>query len=110
MFFSCWVPLPKPTHEGYRVSLYCLRSRCVDKFNFRDIAKLSVMTYELRIAKLDTYKKDIFIYDLDNLSMNHVTAILPSWKKANYCAKVSHYLKFNFNITLMQKLKNKSYL
>ncbi|XP_050434907.1 clavesin-1-like [Adelges cooleyi] len=79
---SCVFPFPKPTHEGYRVSLYCVRDGYADcKYVFNDIVKLSFMTLDLRIGKLDMCKKSIIILDYKNLTMSHVAAMLPSVKK-----------------------------
>ncbi|XP_050444401.1 alpha-tocopherol transfer protein-like isoform X3 [Adelges cooleyi] len=81
MKLSVFVPLPRPTHEGHRVCLYCVRTKDDDKFVCNDFMKLCQMSFDLRLAKLDTFKKDIYIFDSNNFSMNYVTAILRNIKK-----------------------------
>ncbi|XP_050438915.1 clavesin-2-like isoform X1 [Adelges cooleyi] len=81
MKLSSFVPLPKPTHEGHRVSLCYLRNKDLHTFVCHDFFKLCLMAHDLRIAKLDIYNKDIFIIDLNNFSMSHVTACMPNIKK-----------------------------
>ncbi|XP_050426209.1 clavesin-2-like [Adelges cooleyi] len=74
-------PLPNPTHEGHRVGLYCARTKEDDTFVFNDLAKLSLMSMDLRMAKLDTFKKIVYIFDLNYFSMNLVTEMLSNIKK-----------------------------
>ncbi|XP_050444340.1 clavesin-2-like [Adelges cooleyi] len=81
MKLSSFVPLPKPTHEGHRVSLCYLRNKDLHTFLCHDFFKVCIMTHDLRIAKLDIYNKDIFIIDLKHFSTNHVTACIPNVKK-----------------------------
>ncbi|XP_050442840.1 alpha-tocopherol transfer protein-like isoform X3 [Adelges cooleyi] len=86
MKLSLFVPLPNPTHEGHRVVLYSARTtEDVDKFVYNDFIKLCFMTYDLRIAQLDACKTDIYILDLNNFTMNHVTTFLLNVKKAVEC-------------------------
>ncbi|XP_050442756.1 alpha-tocopherol transfer protein-like isoform X2 [Adelges cooleyi] len=86
MKLSFFVPLPNPTHEGHRVVLYSARTaEDVDKFVYDDFIKSCFITYDLRIAHLDTCKKDIYILDTINLSMNHMTVFLLNVKKTIEC-------------------------
>ncbi|XP_050421508.1 retinol-binding protein pinta-like [Adelges cooleyi] len=78
---NCFVPLPKPTHEGHRVSVFYRSTQDTNNFVTDDYTKLSYMTYDLRTAKLDTWVKDIYIIDCNNTTMNHVTPALPIVKK-----------------------------
>ncbi|XP_050444396.1 alpha-tocopherol transfer protein-like [Adelges cooleyi] len=89
------VPLPNPTHEGHRVSVFCLRNEDVDKYVFNDAVKLCAMTFDLRIAKLDSFNKNIFIFDSNNCSMNHVTAMLPNTKKLFGSAFVAYPIRIH---------------
>ncbi|XP_050439462.1 clavesin-2-like isoform X2 [Adelges cooleyi] len=82
MKLSYFVPLPKPTHEGHRVTIQCVRTEDADNYVFKDHVKMYIMELDLRIAKLDIYKKDVIIFDAKNTTMNHVTSILPYFKKA----------------------------
>ncbi|XP_050429722.1 alpha-tocopherol transfer protein-like [Adelges cooleyi] len=81
MKLFCYVPLPNPTHEGHRVSIYCKRTEDAQHFVIDDYMKLCFMVFDLRVAKLDTYKKEISIVDCNNFSMNFVAALFPSIKK-----------------------------
>ncbi|XP_050444411.1 clavesin-2-like [Adelges cooleyi] len=81
MKLFCCAPLPNPTHEGHRVTLFSIRTEEADHFVCNDSFKLCTMSFDLRLVKLDTYKKDIFIYDTNNLTMNHLTAFLANVRK-----------------------------
>ncbi|XP_050435196.1 alpha-tocopherol transfer protein-like isoform X1 [Adelges cooleyi] len=81
MKLFCYVPFPNPTHEGHRVLLHRIKTEDAENFVYDDINKLVFMSIDLRVAKLDTYNKEIILYDCNNLSMNHVAAIIPSIKK-----------------------------
>ncbi|XP_050429723.1 uncharacterized protein LOC126838947 [Adelges cooleyi] len=78
---TCYLTLPNPTHEGYRVIIISIRTEDAEHVVFDNFIKLCFMIYDLRVAKLDTCKKDISIIDFNNLSMNLVAAIIPSIKK-----------------------------
>ncbi|XP_050429717.1 alpha-tocopherol transfer protein-like [Adelges cooleyi] len=81
MKLSYYVPLPNPTHEGHRVLIFGTRTEDAEHIVFDDFIKLCFMTLDLRVAKVDTYKKTISIIDCNNSSMNLVAAIIPSIKK-----------------------------
>ncbi|XP_050540950.1 alpha-tocopherol transfer protein-like [Daktulosphaira vitifoliae] len=73
MNYGMLVPLPVLTSEGNRVSLGYFRHNDYKKFNFVNFGKLIVMTFDIRISKLDLYKKEILIWDMKHFS----TALLP---------------------------------
>lgn len=85
-----FIPLPKLTSEGHRISLSRLRIREIDdNFEFADYVKVNFMSIDIRLSKLDLFKKEIFVFDLDKFTMSHLTTILPQMKKFIYCAIVS---------------------
>ncbi|XP_050444140.1 retinaldehyde-binding protein 1-like [Adelges cooleyi] len=91
---SCYFPFPKPTHEGNRVSLYCVRDGYTDgKYVHGDVNKLCFMTLDLRIGKLDTFKKEIIIMDYKNTTMNQIAAALPNIKKVVESAQAAFPLR-----------------
>lgn len=87
--FRLFIPLPKLTPEGYRVSLSRIRNQEVDNFEFADYVKVNFMSIDIRLSKLDMFKKEIFIFDLKDITMAHLTSMLPHMKKFVYCATVS---------------------
>lgn len=101
-----FIPLPKITNEGYRVNLNRLRNNHSENLEFFDYVKSNFMSLDLRISKLDMFKKEIFIFDLNRFTMNHLTKILPHMKKFVYCATVSTYIyifiKWNFKFKFKQ--------
>lgn len=99
--FSLFIPLPKITKEGYRVSLSRLRKAETEDFDFADYVKVNFMSIDLRVSKIDMYKKEIFIFDLAKFTMSHLTVILPQVKKFVYCATVSitYFIIINYFTT-----------
>lgn len=87
--FRLFIPLPKLTPEGYRVSLSRIRTPEIDNFEFSDYVKVNFMSIDIRLSKLDMFKKEIFVFDLKDINMALLTAMLPSMKKFVYCATVS---------------------
>lgn len=61
----------------------------MENFEFSDYVKVNFMSIDVRLSKIDMFKKEIFIFDLDKFTMNHLTTILPQLKKFVYCATVS---------------------
>lgn len=92
--FSLFIPLPKLTPEGYRVSLSRIRSPEIDNFEFSDYVKVNFMSIDIRLSKLDMFKKEIFVFDLKDITMTLLTSMLPHMKKFVYCATVSILLLF----------------
>lgn len=88
-FFRLFIPLPKLTDEGCRISLCRLRNPEIDNFEFSHYVMVNFMSIDIRLSKLDTFKKEIFIFDLNKFTMSHLTAVLPQLKKFIYCATVS---------------------
>lgn len=92
--FRLFIPLPKLTPEGYRVSLSRIRCPEIDNFEFSDYVKVNFMSIDIRLSKLDMYKKEIFVFDLKDITMAHLTTMLPHMKKFVYCATVSILVLF----------------
>ncbi|VVC40270.1 Cellular retinaldehyde binding/alpha-tocopherol transport,CRAL/TRIO, N-terminal domain,CRAL-TRIO lipid [Cinara cedri] len=90
---SLFIPLPKLTPEGYRISLSRLRTSEVDNFEFADYVKVNFMSIDIRVSKIDFFKKEIFIFDLDKFTMSHLAAILPQIKNFIYCATTAYPLR-----------------
>lgn len=63
-----------------RVCVYSIRTEDADNYVHSDFIKLACMTIDLRVAKLDTFEKEIVIFDFKNASTKHITEVLPSWK------------------------------
>lgn len=89
IFSRLFIPLPKLTAEGYRISLSRLRTPELDGFEFADYVKVNFMSIDIRLSKLDMFKKEIFIFDLSKFTLSHLTTVLPQLKKFIYCATVS---------------------
>lgn len=104
IIFRLFVPLPQLTKEGYRVSLSRLNDPDVGKFECADYVKVNFMSIDIRVSRLDMYKKEIFIFDLDKFSMGHLTTILPQLKKFIYCGTVSILLNNCFIIIIEPNL------
>jgi hypothetical protein len=92
---SLFIPLPKLTSEGCRISLNRLRNPEIDNFEFADYVKVNFMSIDVRLCKLDMYKKEIFIFDLNKFSMSHLTTILPQIKKFIYCGTTAYPLRIH---------------
>jgi len=92
---SLFIPLPKLTKEGYRISLNRLRTAELDNFDFSDFVKLNFMSIDIRLSKLDMYIKEIFIFDLNKFTLGHLTNILPHMKKFVYCATTAYPLRIH---------------
>lgn len=90
---SFFIPLPKLTTEGYRISLNRLRNPDIEKFEFADYVKVNFMSIDIRLSKLDVFKKEVFIFDLDKFTVAHLTASLPQIKKFVYCAITAYPLR-----------------
>lgn len=92
---SLFIPLPKLTKEGCRISLSRLRNPEVENFEFADYVKVNFMSIDIRLSKLDMYKKEVFIFDLNKFTMSHLTTILPQIKKFIYCATTAYPLRIH---------------
>ncbi|XP_060850784.1 alpha-tocopherol transfer protein-like [Rhopalosiphum padi] len=90
---SLFIPLPKLTPEGYRISLSRIRCPEIDNFEFADYVKVNFMSIDIRLSKLDMFKKEIFVFDLKDITMAHLTAMLPQMKKFVYCATTAYPLR-----------------
>ncbi|KAL4141451.1 hypothetical protein QTP88_004089 [Uroleucon formosanum] len=90
---SLFIPLPKLSSEGYRVSLSRIRTPEVDNFEFADYVKVNFMSIDIRLSKLDMFKKEIFIFDLKDITMSLLTSMLPHMKKFVYCATTAYPLR-----------------
>jgi len=95
--FRLFIPLPKLSSEGYRVSLSRIRTPEVDNFEFADYVKVNFMSIDIRLSKLDMFKKEIFVFDLKDINMFLLTAMLPHMKKFVYCATVSIFYFYLWN-------------
>lgn len=89
--FRIFISFPKLTSEGYRVSISRLRNADAEKYVFSDHIEVSFMSMDIRMSKLDMFKKEIFLYDLSGYTMSHISLVLPNLKKMLYCVNVSTF-------------------
>lgn len=88
-YFRCFVPLPKLTEDYDRVSLLVYLDKDPSKYIVYDVFKMIFMIFEIRNIE-DYNLSEIFIVDLENITMGHVVKYtLPAVKKLQISALVS---------------------
>ncbi|XP_050441971.1 alpha-tocopherol transfer protein-like [Adelges cooleyi] len=92
---SMFIPLPKLTPEGYRISVNIFRTDDTEHLSFSDQVKMSFMSFDLRLSKLDIYTKEIFVFDVNNMTMNHIAGVLPHLKHYFYCAFAAYPMRIH---------------
>uniref|UniRef100_A0A2S2QQE7 Alpha-tocopherol transfer protein-like n=1 Tax=Sipha flava TaxID=143950 RepID=A0A2S2QQE7_9HEMI len=96
MGISIFIPLPKLTPEGHRISLSRLRDPSgIDNYEFLDYVKVNFMSIDIRLSKLDMFKKETFIFDLKHFSLSLLTTVVPHVKKFIYCATTAYPLRIH---------------
>jgi hypothetical protein len=87
--FRCFLPLPQLTEEYDRVTLLVYLDRDPSKYIVYDVFKMIFMILEIRNTE-DYNLAEIFIVDLENITMGHVVKYtLPAIKKLEISALVS---------------------
>jgi hypothetical protein len=103
--FRCFIPLPQLTEEYDRVTLLVYLDQDPSKYIVYDVFKMIFMILEIRNTE-DYNLAEIFIVDLENITMGHVVKYtLPAIKKLEISALVSQcrilsYLRITFHPNL----------
>lgn len=81
ILFRSFVPMPKLTPEGYRVSiLRILDPSMHNRVHPDDVIKLMFMSADLRL-QIDDSPVDVFIYDMENYTMPVVSMMMANLRK-----------------------------
>lgn len=95
--FSVVLPLPKLSDEGMRVTIFHLNTNDTIHYDYTCTIKLSLMTLDFRISKLESFsKKEVIIFDMHFFTMTHVVQGLENLIASSLCFVVS--IKRNFLI------------
>lgn len=93
-FSSCYVPLPKLTSEGYRVTITNLSTNNVDEYEPYDLAACLGHYVEIRLMK-DIMVGEIYIADLQYYTLSHIAKVTPMVLKKIFTAgEVTDFFMF----------------
>lgn len=77
-YFSIFISLPQMTEDKKRVIIYDLVSDDPEKYNYVPGSKASMMIEDVRLIVEEIADEEIFVLDLKNFTVRHLTKIVPS--------------------------------